>query len=56
MGAGEGPGYTVWTVYESCGFGYTLHYQLVAAGARSMVISPIRLDKQHETGFNYRAA
>jgi transposase len=36
-------GYTVWTVYESCGFGYTLHYQLVEAGAHSLVISPVRL-------------
>ena len=39
-------GHTVHTVYESCGFGYTLHYQLIAAGAHSIVISPIRLDKQ----------
>lgn len=36
-------GHTVWTVYESCGFGYTLHYQLVQAGAHSLVISPVRL-------------
>lgn len=36
-------GHTVHTVYESCGFGYTLHYQLVAAGAHSLVISPVRL-------------
>lgn len=35
--------HTVWTVYESCGFGYTLHYQLVEAGAHSLVISPVRL-------------
>src|ERR1017187_6134588 len=33
-------GHTVCTVYESCGFGYTLHYQLVEAGAHSLVISP----------------
>ena len=39
-------GHAVWTVYESCGFGYTLHYQLVAAGARSLVISPVRLNPQ----------
>jgi transposase len=39
-------GYTVWTVYESCGFGYTLHYQLVEAGARSLVISPVRLQTE----------
>src|SRR3974390_3103163 len=36
-------GHAVYTVYESCGFGYTLHYQLVQAGARSLVISPVRL-------------
>ena len=34
-----GAGHTVWSVYESCGFGYTLHYQLVEAGARNLVIS-----------------
>jgi len=39
-------GHCVWTVYESCGFGYTLHYQLVAAGAKSLVISPVRLNPQ----------
>ena len=39
-------GYSVWTVYESCGFGYTLHYQLVGAGAQSLVISPVRLNPQ----------
>jgi transposase len=39
-------GHTVWTVYESCGFGYTLHYQLVEAGADSLVISPIRLSPE----------
>ncbi len=39
-------GHTVWTVYESCGFGYTLHYQLVEAGARNLVISPVRLHPQ----------
>lgn len=36
-------GHPVWTVYESCGFGYTLHHQLVEAGAHSLVISPVRL-------------
>jgi len=39
-------GHTVWTVYESCGFGYTLHYQLAGAGAHSRVISPVRLNPQ----------
>lgn len=38
-----GAGHIVHTVYESCGFGYTLHHQLLAAGARSLVISPVRL-------------
>lgn len=36
-------GHTVHTVYESCGFGYTLHYALCAAGAQSIVITPTRL-------------
>jgi hypothetical protein len=35
-------GHAVHTVYESCGFGYTLHDQRVAAGACSRVISPVR--------------
>lgn len=39
-------GHVVWTVYEACGFGYTLHWQLVAAGAQSLVIAPVRLDPQ----------
>jgi transposase len=39
-------GHAVHTVYESCGFGYTLHFQLVAAGAHSLVIGPLRLDQQ----------
>jgi transposase len=39
-------GHTIWTVYESCGFGYTLHYELVAAGAQSLVITPVRLHQE----------
>ena len=39
-------GHTVWTVYESCGFGYTLHYELISAGARSLVITPVRLNQE----------
>ena len=38
-----GAGDTVWSVYEACGFGYTLHDQLVGAGACSLVITPMRL-------------
>src|SRR5438094_9057737 len=37
-------GEAVHTVYESCGFGYTLHEQLIAAGARSFVTTPMRLN------------
>ena len=37
-------GEAVHTVYESCGFGYTLHEQLTAAGARSFVTTPMRLN------------
>lgn len=36
-------GHTVHTVYESCGFGYTLHYALLAAGVQSLVTTPMRL-------------
>lgn len=36
-------GHSVHTVYEACGFGYTLHHQLVAAGAHSLVTTPMRL-------------
>jgi transposase len=38
-------GHIVYTVYESCGFGYTLHEQLVRAGAISLVITPVMLDR-----------
>lgn len=36
-------GHTVRTVYECCGFGYTLHEQLTAAGAHSLLTTPMRL-------------
>jgi hypothetical protein len=36
-------GHTVRTVYECCGFGYTLHEQLTAAGAQSLITTPMRL-------------
>jgi transposase len=36
-------GHEVHTVYEACGFGYTLHHALVAAGAHSLVTTPMRL-------------
>jgi hypothetical protein len=35
-------GEAVHTVYECCGFGYTLHEQLCAAGAHSLVTTPVR--------------
>src|SRR5262249_42911633 len=37
-------GEAVHTVYESCGFGYTLHEQLTAAGARWLVTTPMCLN------------
>jgi transposase len=37
-------GHRVHTVYECCGFGYTLHEQLTAAGAASIVTTPMRLN------------
>jgi len=36
-------GQSVFTVYECCGFGYTLHEELSAAGAHSIVSTPMRL-------------
>lgn len=39
-------GHTVHTVYEACGFGYTLHEQLTAAGAHSLVTTPMRLSPE----------
>jgi hypothetical protein len=39
-------GATVHCVQESCGFGFVLHRELEAAGAKSIVITPVRLDVQ----------
>jgi transposase len=39
-------GHTVHTVYEACGFGYTLHYELVAAGAHSLITTPLQLSPE----------
>lgn len=36
-------GHAVRTVYECCGFGYTLHEELTAAGAHSLLTTPMRL-------------
>jgi transposase len=41
-------GARVCTVYESCGFGYTLHEQLTAAGADSLVTTPMRLNLERK--------
>jgi transposase len=38
-------GHVVYTVYEACGFGYCLHYTLRQAGAISLVIAPVVLDR-----------
>ena len=38
-------GAAVHCVQESCGFGFVLHRELVDAGAKSMLITPIRLDE-----------
>jgi transposase len=37
-------GHVVHTVYECCGFGYSLHEQLLSAGAGSLVSTPMRLN------------
>lgn len=39
-----GADHAVHTVYEACGFGYTLHAALVAAGAHSIITTPMRLN------------
>ena len=42
-------GHQVFCVQESCGFGFTLHRQLVAAGAQSFLITPIALNGARKT-------
>jgi transposase len=42
-------GCQVFCVQESCGFGFTLHRELVAAGAQSFLITPIALNGQRKT-------
>src|SRR6266480_3483950 len=37
-------GYRVHAVSECCGFGYTLHEQLIGAGAKSIITTPMRLN------------
>jgi hypothetical protein len=39
-------GHEVHTVYEACGFGYTLHHALGTAGAHSIVTTPMRLSPE----------
>ena len=39
-------GHQVHTVYEACGFGYTLHHLLSAAGAQSIITTPMRLSPE----------
>lgn len=42
-------GFVVYCVAESCGFGFVLHRQLVAAGAQSFLITPIALNGKRKT-------
>jgi transposase len=42
-------GFQVFCVQESCGFGFTLHRELVAAGAQSFLITPIALNGPRKT-------
>jgi transposase len=42
-------GLQVFCVQESCGFGFTLHRELVAAGAQSFLITPIALNGRRKT-------
>ena len=42
-------GLVVYSVQESCGFGFVLHRALVAAGAQSFLITPIALNGKRKT-------
>lgn len=42
-------GFQVFGVEESCGFGFVLHRELVAAGAQSFLITPIALNGARKT-------
>jgi len=42
-------GLAVYCVGESCGFGFVLHRQLVAAGAQSFLITPMALNGKRKT-------
>lgn len=42
-------GFQVFGVQESCGFGFVLHRELVAAGAQSFLITPIALNGKRKT-------
>jgi len=42
-------GHQVWSVQESCGFGFVLHRELEAVGAKSLVITPICLNGRRKT-------
>jgi transposase len=42
-------GVQVFCVQESCGFGFTLHRELVAAGAQSFLITPLALNGKRKT-------
>ncbi|MBI4024193.1 MAG: hypothetical protein HY360_04375, partial [Verrucomicrobia bacterium] len=42
-------GHQVWCVQEACGFGFTLHRQLEAVGAHSLVITPQALGDRRKT-------
>ena len=42
-------GLQVFCVQESCGFGFVLHRELVAAGAHSLLITPIALNGKRKT-------
>ena len=41
-------GYRVHAVSECCGFGYTLHEQLIGAGAHSLLTTPMRLNLERQ--------
>lgn len=48
-------GHAVHTVYEACGFGYTLHEALVAAGAKSVATTQLYTHVMQRPGLGVRS-
>jgi transposase len=48
-------GYEIWCVQECCGFGFVLHREMEAAGAKSFVITPMVLNEHGQRRKNDKA-